>query len=213
MGMKHTALLASAATSLFAAAGANATIVGSNAATVGNSTSCFLNSARSCGPDPSFGSLSLTGTGTLDDSGTYTASSSGIVQVQGFPYGTISSTETFMGSYAGGTFTPTAGSLDITSCTGGKTVCAGATNPAVRPFNTGVGGSLTLAGGTLTGTAYQPSAGTVPSATSSYSFVIGAFTPVGGSSSGGPKVPLPPAAWLLGSGLLGLLGTARRRRC
>jgi hypothetical protein len=38
--------------------------------------------------------------------------------------------------------------------------------------------------------------------TSVYSFTVGKFS----------AIPLPPAAWLLGSGLLGLIGTARRRR-
>jgi hypothetical protein len=36
--------------------------------------------------------------------------------------------------------------------------------------------------------------------------------PVSGGSSSGGTVPLPPAVWLLGSGLLGVAGIARRRR-
>jgi hypothetical protein len=43
-------------------------------------------------------------------------------------------------------------------------------------------------------------------------FTIGAGTPVATASPPPPPaVPLPPAVWLLGSGLLGLIGTARRR--
>jgi hypothetical protein len=202
MDSNKTLLAASAALSLFAAAGgAHAAIVGSGAGTKGTSTTYFTSGGKKA---TAVSTLALTGTGTLDSAGTYTASSSGTVMVTGFPNGTLTSTETFTGHYTAGTFTPTAGSLDITSCTGSKTVCTGALTPPNKPFNTGVGGSLTLAGGTLTGTAFQPSAGTVGAVTSFYSFTVGKFS--------GSTVPLPPAAWLLGSGLLGLVGTARRRR-
>jgi hypothetical protein len=220
MPINKPALAASAVASLFAAAGgAHATVVGTNAATAGNSASNFFIKGK---VKTQVSSLTLTGTATLDDSGTYTATSSGSVNVSGFPSATILATETFLGTYGSGVFTPTSGSLNITSCSGSPTVCAGATHPDPKPFNTGVGGSVSLAsGGTLTGTAFMGAAGTVPSVTSHYSFTVGAFTPVstssggtssGGTSSGGSTVPLPPAAWLLGSGLLGLVGTARRRR-
>jgi hypothetical protein len=33
-----------------------------------------------------------------------------------------------------------------------------------------------------------------------------------GTAGTAPAVPLPPAAWLFGSGLLGMVGIARRRR-
>jgi hypothetical protein len=203
MDSNKTLLVASAALSLFAASGvASASVVGT-ASETGTSTSFFTSKGKLA---TAVSTLSLTGTGTLDSAGTYTASDTGSVIVTGFPNGTLTATESFTGTYNAGTktFTTTAGSLDILTCTGSKTVCTGALNPALKPFNTSVSGSLTVAaGGTLKGTAFQPSAGTVGAVSSLYTFTVGAFkTPV----------PLPPAAWLLGSGLLGLVGTARRRR-
>jgi hypothetical protein len=213
MDSTKTLMAASAVVSLFAAAGAaSAAIVGTGASVSANSASNFLTTS---GPGTmkatQVSTLTLTGTGTLDDGGTFTASTHGTVTAVTGGVGTVTTTDVFTGSYVAGTFTPSAGSLDILTCTGNKTVCNGATHPAVKTFNTGVGGSLTLAGGRLTGTEFIPSAGTVGAVTSSYSFTVGAFTPVTSSGSG-PTVPLPPAAWLLGSGLLGLVGTARRRR-
>lgn len=207
MPMNKTVLAASAATSLFAAASAaSAAIVGTGGSVAGHGFSTFVTNGLIISPGGN--SLSLIGAGTLDDGGTFAASTSGTEMVPGFPNGTLTASESFTGTYnsATGVFTPSAGSLDILTCTGSTTICKGVLSQPLVPFNTGVGGTLSLAaGGTLTGTAFQPSAGTVPAVTSFYSFVVGPFTPT-------PPVPLPPAAWLLGSGLLGLIGRARRRR-
>jgi hypothetical protein len=112
---------------------------------------------------------------------------------------TVTATDVFTGTYAGGTFTPTGGSTTILTCTG-SSYCGAALGTNAW---TTVGGSLTLAGGTLNGQ-FKPDAGLV---TDKDTYTVGAIS--GGTP---PPVPLPPAVWLLGSGLLGLVGTARRRR-
>jgi len=63
-------------------------------------------------------------------------------------------------------------------------------------------------------------AGTSPAATATNKIVgtaslvdtaSGAYLTLAGASTGTPTVPLPAAVWLLGSGLLGLTGVARRK--
>jgi hypothetical protein len=117
---------------------------------------------------------------------------------------TVAETDNLSGTIAGSTFTASSGTTEITSCSGG-TFCGPAGVGKTKNWST-VSGTLSLSsGGTGLITAVAHPSGTNQTAT----FDLTSFTPVGGSP---PPVPLPPAVWLLGSGLLGLVGTARRRR-
>jgi hypothetical protein len=197
MGINKAMLIASAA--VLGTAGA------AQAATVGTDSVGLVAISTSGGSTVS--SHSGPGTGTLDDSGTYTAT---FVNAPGTIIGKsgaqLSETDTFTGTYSGGVFTPTGGTDDVTACTGSPFCSQGEGSHAFSSF----GGTLTTAGGTLTaGYSTTTSSGVV--ANSSFTYTAGAFSS-GSSSGGAPTVPLPPAVWLLGSGLLGLVGTARRRK-
>ena len=145
------------------------------------------------------------GSAVLDDSGfldiTITA---GRTETQ-LTDTTTASIAHILGSWDGSTFTSNlSGSTStITSCTnnGGKPIngCSSITLNSPQPFDS-LSGSITLAGGTVN-TAQTNSGAT----TSGYFTLTGTTTPP-------PQVPIPAAAWLFGSGLLGLAGTARRRR-
>ena len=170
---------ASAAVSVLAGAGvANATVVGTLPVSE-VSTSLVL-------------TANLTGSGVLDDDGTFTVTDSGPGLLLGLP-ATIGYTDTFTGTYSSGTFTPTGGVSDQTLCTGLE--CSMALDLYPMSF-TGLSGSITLAGGGTITADYTADGGAVTT-TDVYSVA---------------PVLLPPTVWLLGSGLLGLVGAARRRR-
>lgn len=194
MAMSKTVLALSAAASVLGAAGA------AQAATVGTDSVSVTAVSTSGGSKVS--SHNGTGSGTLDSGGTYTATFSGMpATIIGKSGAVLAETDVFTGTYAGGVFTATGGSDNVTSCTGSP-FCSQATGN--HAFSS-ASGSLTSAGGALTaGYSTTTSGGIV--AHSTFHYTAGAF------SSGGPTVPLPPAVWLLGSGLLGLVGTARRRK-
>ncbi len=185
---------------------ASAAVLGSagaaQAATVGTDSVNLVAISTSGGSQVS--SHSGPGTGTLDDSGSYIAT---FVNSPGTIIGKsgakLSETDTFTGTYSGGVFTPTGGNDNVTACTGSPFCSQGVGQHSFSQ----VGGSLTSAGGTLTaGYSTTTASGTV--ANSTFTYTAGAFS--GGTPP--PTVPLPPAVWLLGSGLLGLVGTARRRK-
>ncbi len=128
--------------------------------------------------------VSGSGTGILDSSGVLTVTLNESIQYYHSPTPTsLSVQDTFTGAYASGVFTPTTGTEVGLPC------------PCGSPTSLGdLTGSMSLSGGgTLS--AYAPLEG---SAFLSYTVVV---TPV----------PLQPAAWMLGSGLLGLFGAFRRR--
>jgi hypothetical protein len=192
---KNLALVASAAASLLGATGAvHAATVGTAAAT--------LSSVTTLGSGTSLATVEIgsgSGTGTLDSSGTFTINYQeiGIIQPAfGSQTLTIQATDVFTGTVAGNVFTATGGSQKINSCSGGSDCPAPGTN-AFKQF----GGSFsTLAGGagSIFGTSHpQGTSGT-------NTWTISDFTPVS-------AVPVPAAVWLLGSGLLGLFSTSRRR--
>jgi hypothetical protein len=189
-------LAASAALPLLAAAGAaHATVVATNfpvsmTGTIPNTEATVTTSG--------------TGTGSLDNAGAFPYGLTTTVTVDAAAFGitttaVVTGTDSFGGTFAAGTLTVTSATEDNTSCTGSSLVCTQVTlNMSASAAATG---SITLAGGSVT----TGSAGAGLS-----NFTIGAGTAVG-TSTPPPAVPLPPAVWLLGSGLLGLIGTARRR--
>ncbi|WP_206609541.1 VPLPA-CTERM sorting domain-containing protein [Thiohalobacter thiocyanaticus] len=75
------------------------------------------------------------------------------------------------------------------------------------------GGTMTLSGGSFVGLSYL--AGTLPGFNSTVSTFASLDGTIGGSwdvnSFQTTVVPVPAAVWLFGSGLLGLVGIARRR--
>ena len=114
-------------------------------------------------------------------------------------------TEIFNGGYAGGTFTSNnTGSIAVHDChdvAGHPPACGYVTfsPPApATPFDSAFG-SVTAAGGVLT------QAFTSNGVQTTNAYTLSNFVAA-------PAVPVPAAAWLFGSGLLGLAGTARRRR-
>lgn len=154
------------------------------------------------------GISSYTGTGTisLDDSGTLTLNHSGISTVLGANTMSMDYSDILTGTIADGVFTATGGHTHLNSCTpvSGTDYCSFASNPQENTFNSVTGGPLSIslgASANFTGT-YTSAAGATP-----VNYAISAVVPTAVS-----EVPVPAAAWLFGSGLLGLAGTARRRR-
>lgn len=148
-----------------------------------------------------------TGTATLDDSGVLTINSTFHFSAAVYPTNPVESDLTaisvFQGTYSGGVFTVTSGTETYTSCSGycsAGFLGGAADGTVVRPYDTTYGftfGSVDLTGGTAQGD--------VPLAGGSYE-ALRTFT-----LTTAPAVPVPAAAWLFGSGLLGLAGAARRR--
>lgn len=143
-----------------------------------------------------------TGTASLDDSGSLTMIFATMNQtapnVGAASFSNV--TDVFSGSYAGGTFTATSGVETITGpCTmvnGPLNLCQFTPLPSTVPFGT-VSGSVSLAGGTINTSVVNLGQ------TNTLTYTL---------TSNAPAVPVPAAAWLFGSGLLGLAGTARRRK-
>lgn len=165
------------------------------------------------GTDPSAGApgaFPLIGSAVYDDvAGTLVATYSYAVYIQSPPSATgdytVTSTLSFTGTSGPGTFTTTAGTLTNDSCVNGTAVCPANLNLGVprvlsaTPISGGGGGlfeqDFNVAGGTNTLTLKDFNG----FLTTAYTMD---FTPV----------PVPAAAWLFGSALVGLAGAARRRR-
>lgn len=181
-------LAASAAASILSAAGA------AHAATVATLAVTASTASTTIGGSLSVSTNTGTGTGVLDDGGTFTMN---LTEIGTIVFGThqtltITAADTLTGVYAAGTFTATGGSSDVLTCTGG-TDCGPAIGSTTFTSATGV---ITLAAGGVVHAVAAPDGG---AAAETLSYTVA------------PSVPLPPAAWLLGSGLLGLVATARRR--
>jgi hypothetical protein len=105
---------------------------------------------------------------------------------------TITSTSTYNGTIAAGLFSADGTGTAVSACTGDATVCGGITSGPI------VGGDLftvATAGGTWTTVGTQYNGLITITTTSSLS-----------------AIPLPAAAWLFGSALLGLAGVSRKRK-
>lgn len=146
---------------------------------------------------------STSGTASLSDNGTtLTIDHVGTAIILGGNY-TISFHDILTGSVSGGVFTANAsggGSSTGTSCT----------------YNGG--GSGNVCGSALASNSFYAQTGSIAIAPGSFGNFTGTYqSPLGATTvnySVGPvvaPVPVPAAAWLFGSGLLGLAGTARRR--
>jgi hypothetical protein len=188
MNPTKTILAATAASLLGAAGAASAATVGTDSVTTTGST--LLSTTTGSGS----GTLLSTGTYTIDQTQTTSVALLGATA-------TITEIDTFTGTYAGGVFTPSSGTIDNTSCTGptSSALCGADTLNNPTAFSS-VGGSFVFtSGGTLTSTIVSSGE------TDAVTYTVGKGIPAS-------TVPLPPAVMLLGSGLLGLVGTARRRR-
>lgn len=109
----------------------------------------------------------------------------------------IVKTNTYNGTFDGITFTPTSGLLTNVSCFDNFTqaACAGLVPlDSVYPFLT-VSGQISISqGGVLKGS--------FPTVDNGINYLTTTFT---------PTVPVPAAAWLFGSALLGLTGAVHRK--
>lgn len=170
--------------------------MGANAATYN-----FSVSGSSTVAGAASGSGTSTGTAVWDDvAGTVTLSTSGNNNITVGPTTyvlTISATANFSGN-AGSPFSPTSGDNTIDSCsdTVGGFLCSQSGVGVTSNYNS-VSGSLTAAGGTLFGETVSGSGTQTATADTTYTL---------------SAVPIPAAAWLFGSGLIGMAGVARRRR-
>jgi len=209
-----------AASVLIAAGAANAAIVQNYTVSESPLSPATYNGLDSNGDPVSYNlaiSGSGTGTATLSDTGVLTITLSGsqtldISAVVGQPAGSVASQTTtgsvisFNTTGAGPYFLNKTGSTTtVTSCVNGPLDGVGSCASVALNTPAGIFGantyystqSFTLAGGTLNVRSNTAGA----TVTQAYTLTAAA-----------PAVPVPAAAWLFGSGLLGLAGTARRRR-
>lgn len=150
-------------------------------------------------PNSGTGSASLDGSGILS------------ITIPSFHLITLLGTDSFTansvsinGTWDGTTFAASSASAQYTSCVNGPTDGSNNTCSSVilnNPLAFTASGTATLAGGTLT---IISTAAADPDSTTTYAIALTNGQAV-------PSVPVPAAAWLFGSGLLGLAGTARRR--
>lgn len=147
-------------------------------------------------------SYGISGSAVLDDSGTLTITSSYREATVFGTDATLGNIVTVHGAWDGTTFTAANASQRYTSCmdNGNDPAFSACVSASLQlnfeyPVTSIVGSANALNGGFTT---------TLSSVTSNrhYQYVL---------SNGTPAVPVPAAAWLFGSGLLGLVGTARRR--
>ena len=105
---------------------------------------------------------------------------------------TIASTSTYNGTITGGIFTADGTGTATSVCTGDAQVCGGIVS---GPITAGDLFSVATSGGSWTSSATQ------------YNGLIAVDT-----TSTLSAIPVPAAAWLFGSALMGLVGMARRRK-
>jgi hypothetical protein len=158
-----------------------------------------------------FHTQNSSGTGSLDSDGTLTLTTVGTFNDKlglGVDL-SLDITEVYTGTISGTTWTPSGtGTYSFSKCS----VVSGTNYCGIIPKGAM---SATSVAGTVDFGSSSPSTVTADVAmtivgTSVDLTTTDSLTPV---VSPPPAVPLPPAVWLLGSGLMGLVGTARRRGC
>lgn len=168
------------------------------------------------GTDPSSGApgvFPLIGSATYDDvAGTLdiTYSYATYVSLPANAAGdyTVTSTLAYTGTVSGDEFTTTAGTGVNVSCVDGSIACAAGLNLGV-PFAT-TATPVSGNGGGLFEQPFNVAGGTNTYTLKSYNgFLTSAYTMNFTPTS---VVPVPAAAWLFGSALVGLAGAVRRRR-
>ena len=221
--MKATkTLLATSVVSALAAIGSAdaATIATFNITNTGNITA------------PVTGHVNETGTAFLDDgSGSgvavLTMNKSGRTDNTSSGSQTYTSQNIYYGTIAGSIFHVTSGTVENLACLASNTAQDGVSGTDTG--TTGCSANLLLGtvqalgpsvAGTVTGTTGQPgglpltdlnflTGGNLKSVTRGLAVTV---TTMAFTVTTPPSIPVPAAAWLFGSGLLGLAGTARRRR-
>ncbi len=193
------AIKALLAVSVLAAAGAASAATVATYDIVGQSTSIAFDGL---GGQNIVTASSGSGTAVLDDSGALTITAHIAITTFIGTDSTMDVIEAITGTWNGTTFTPTSSTQNFTGCentpTAGADACSSLQIGVANP-TTSVSGSATLAAGSFDVVVANLDAG----ATTTYHYDLAASA---------PAVPVPAAAWLFGSGLLGLAGTARRRR-
>jgi hypothetical protein len=141
------------------------------------------------------------GSGVLSGTGTFTVNLDETITIPDFTgsdtTAMITETGTFFGSISGGVFSVTSGTGEHLSCADEIQFCQ-----VFAPFTSVSGSFSASAGGTITGTFVAPLL--FGGLTSTETYTVPAMAPA-------PAVPLPPAVWLFGSGLLGVIGASRCR--
>ena len=189
------------AVSVLAAAGAttaNAAVVATFTYTQNGNVSSSLAS----------GTVTGSGTATLDDSGVFSFTGDTTTSLLFFGVqpanALVNSTTTMTGTLSGNSLAWTTATTVLNNCTAldsnGTGICQQApTSTGFAADQNPVVFDLTAGGTTVITT----------NAADSANLTTYTFTTDGAAT---PSVPVPAAAWLFGSGLLGLAGTARRRR-
>ena len=144
--------------------------------------------------------LTVSGGGVGTGSGSFGAASltiNSVVTTQTNLTGaaTLTTTSVYNGTIVGSTFTADGTGSSVTACTGDAQVCGSAAGTAT--FTAGDLFSVdTVTGGSWTSTGTQ------------YNGIISTVT----VSTLSAAVPVPAAAWLFGSALIGLAGVGRKRK-
>jgi hypothetical protein len=157
------------------------------------------------------GSFTETGTAVLDSAGTLTIDKTGLNSTNNGNF-TLTSQIVWSGTVVGNSFNVTSGTVKNVSCTAGTSACS--TN-----LNLGVTTALSVTpasgngGGLPTPSAFNiANGGAYNSDVYGFNHLLHTASVTTFTNNAPPAVPVPAAAWLFGSGLLGLAGTARRRR-
>jgi hypothetical protein len=176
------------------------------------------------------GTVTQTGTATLDvtgSAGTLTIQTVGITSTLAGGTFTLHDTTTYSGAFSGGVLTLSTGTHTNTACEAGTSTCSaqlrlGVTDVALSssiPTGDGGGLPLTAVSGGISYDAFF-TAGSLGSTenilnrnySQNHALITVNKLAFTNTTAAPPAVPVPAAAWLFGSGLMGLFGTARRRR-
>jgi hypothetical protein len=167
-----------------------------------------------------FASVSLDRTSTTSASVTFTAntgggyafvdgSAAGLNVAGAFSVGTISYTCSSLTTCGTASHLPTPYTIDMTN---GNVDGAGSFNLQINQNDGWGAGTETISFGlTATGSNTWASAASVLTANAKGNMVVAHVGLTPGTNTGFATVPIPAAAWLFGSGLIGLIGVARRR--